>query len=102
MEAKEAEPAKILNLGRVNHTNWTKGDYENLKKVKGMSKSLRGSQIIRDVISNLQIRGAGVVSDKAGGAQPAVEPNYNSIYQKFYGESFGEFLGKNKVRMTFY
>ena len=96
MEAQHQETTNVLNLKKVNHNNWSKQDYENLKKSKGLQQSIRGSAIIKDVISHLQIRDnrydLGNIADNE-----KEELNYNTVYQKFYGESFALFLKNNKV-----
>ena len=96
MEAKEDEQRNVLNVKKVNLNSWNKQDYENLKKAKGMGSSLRGSQIVKDVISNLQIRGF-YNGDGDYNFNDDNDYNYNKVFQIFYGQSFKEFLEKNKV-----
>lgn len=99
MQASEEEQKNVLNLKKVNLNSWNKEDYENLKRAKGMGHSLRGSQIVKDVISNLQIRGF-YNGDGDYNFNDDNEYNYNKVFQRFYGQSFREFLERNKVTIS--
>lgn len=97
MENTEPAPTRVLDIGKVNHNKWTKSEYEGIKKTKGMQRSIRGSQIARDVISNLRVRGGTLGASFSMGSEHSAAANYNSIYQRHYGESFGNYLEKHKV-----
>lgn len=96
MEAKEEEQRNVLNLKKVNLNSWNKEDYEKLKRTRGMGMSLRGSQIVRDVINNLQIRGF-YNDDGDYNFNDDHDYNYNKVFQRFYGQSFREFLERSQV-----
>lgn len=97
MEAEDIGHKNVLNLQCVNFNQWSQNDYDNIKKSKNMNRSLRGSQIVMDVIANLKVRG--FYSETGNyNYHDDHEANYNRVYQRSYGFSFKQFLENNKVR----
>ena len=94
---KEAHHTALLDLTRVPNNNWNKSDFDNLKKSKGYSKSFRGSQIVKDVVSGLRLRTIQPAPSSRVGDEPVVDQTYNTIFQRYYGESYAEFLDLNRV-----
>lgn len=96
MEQEEIPKNNVLNLQCVNFNQWSQKDYDNIKKAKNMNRSLRGSQIVMDVIANLRVRGVYTEMGKYNYNDDR-EANHNMVFQRSYGYSFKQFLEANKV-----
>lgn|SRR3990167_5512451 len=97
MEIAEPTPTRVLDMSKVHANKWTRSEYDAIKKIRGIQKSIRGSQIARDVISKLEVRSTGIGASFSMGGEYSASTNYNSIYQRHYGESFANYLEKHKV-----
>lgn len=96
MEANEEVGRAVLNLRTVNYNQWNSKEYQDLKRSKNMNQSLRGSEIVRDVIANLQVRGF-YNTDGDYNFNDERETNHNSVFQRSYGSAFKQYLEENKV-----
>jgi len=98
MEASEPVAKPVLNVRTVNYNQWNSKEYQDLKKSKNMNKSLRGSEIIKDVIANLQVRGF-YNNDGDYNFNDEGESNHNRVFQRSYGRAFKQHLEDNKPNL---
>jgi hypothetical protein len=97
MEKEREQVCKgVLNVRTVNYNPWNNKEYQELKKSKNMNKSFRGSEIIKDVIANLQVRGF-YNNDGDYNFNDEGESNHNRVFQRSYGMAFRQHLEQNKV-----
>lgn len=53
--------------------------------------------MLRDVVSNLKVKGNNFMDELRSFNDSAEEVNNNTIFQRYYGQSYLQFLMKNKV-----
>jgi hypothetical protein len=94
----EREAVNNFKVNEAHKNEWSNTSYQLLKKSKGMN-SVRGSAFFKEIVhglKGLKLPGVnGMDIEFQGGDHFA--SNWNTIYQRDYGKSFGLYLESKKV-----
>lgn len=96
----ERESVNRFKINEAHKNEWSSKFYNQLKETKGM-KSFRGSAFFLEIahgLKGIKLLGCnGMDIEYPGGDQ--FDTNWNTIYQRDYGKSFGNYLEAKRVSL---